>query len=469
MAEVRATYDDPGEARKAMIALERHGIDAAYINVDQAAGMRAAKTDDAMREPDMAVTREVGTRSATTSFIGAVVLGAIGLGVAAALSGGDKTAMLMGGLGGVIVGGLLGMLWGGYGSMAATEEWGESFEARGPVTLSVTVRDGEDVIDLRDRVGRLVARPGDGVAVRARRGVVEQPVDRRLDRLAQHVLPLAGLVVGLGPRQPEDVGEEALGEAVTAHDLLGQLLAPVGEADGALGGAHQALAGHAPDHLRDRRPGDAEPLGDAGLDDVEVVLAQLEDGLAVLLERGVQQLGHVPEAYGGGRERGMADATRELVVRYRDPEQARAAIVALERRGIDADHIHLTAPGVGAPTTDGATRQVDKAVAKRVGRRSLGTSVVLALLLGAMGAVLGWFVSGGDSTAMLLTAAGCFMAGGALGFVYGGYSGIAVSDEWGETFEATGPATLTVDVADDEVIDLRKALETTDPMEITVS
>jgi hypothetical protein len=165
----------------------------------------------------------------------------------------------------------------------------------------------------------------------------------------------------------------------------------------------------------------------------------------------------------------MADATRELVVRYRDPEQARAAIVALERRGIDADNIHLTAPGVGAPTTDGATRQVDKAVAKRVGRRSLGTSVVLALLLGAMGAVLGWFVSGGDSTAMLLTAAGCFMAGGALGFVYGGYSGIAVSDEWGETFEATGPATLTVDVADDEVIDLRKALETTDPMEITVS
>ena len=36
------------------------------------------------------------------------------------------------------------------------------------------------------------------------------------------VLPLAGLLVGLGPREPEDVGEEPLGQAVAAHDLLGQ-------------------------------------------------------------------------------------------------------------------------------------------------------------------------------------------------------------------------------------------------------
>ena len=68
-----------------------------------------------------------------------------------------------------------------------------------------------DVVGARDRI-----------AVRARGRVAEQAVDRRLDALADHVLPLAGLVMGLGPRQAEDVGEEALGETVAAHDPLGQ-------------------------------------------------------------------------------------------------------------------------------------------------------------------------------------------------------------------------------------------------------
>ena len=44
---------------------------------------------------------------------------------------------------------------------------------------------------------------------------------------------------------------------------------------------------HPLDHLGHGRAGDLEPLGDAGLDDVDVVLLELEDRLAVLLERGV--------------------------------------------------------------------------------------------------------------------------------------------------------------------------------------
>ena len=40
-----------------------------------------------------------------------------------------------------------------------------------------------------------------------------------------HVLPLAGFLVGVGPGEPEDVGEEPLGEAVTAHDPLSEALA----------------------------------------------------------------------------------------------------------------------------------------------------------------------------------------------------------------------------------------------------
>ena len=97
------------------------------------------------------------------------------------------------------------------------------------------------------------------------------------------MLPLAGLGVGVGPRETEDVGQEALGQAVAAHHALGQAEAVVGEADGAVDG-DQALLLHAVDHLGHRRPGHVEPLGDAGLDDVDVVLAQLEDRLAVLLE-----------------------------------------------------------------------------------------------------------------------------------------------------------------------------------------
>ena len=67
----------------------------------------------------------------------------------------------------------------------------------------------------------------------------------------------AGLLVGVGPREPEDVGEEALGQAVAAHDLLGQVAAPLRLslilplADG-----DEALVLHALDHLRHRRPGD---------------------------------------------------------------------------------------------------------------------------------------------------------------------------------------------------------------------
>jgi hypothetical protein len=166
----------------------------------------------------------------------------------------------------------------------------------------------------------------------------------------------------------------------------------------------------------------------------------------------------------------MAEQTRELVATYRDAESARAAITALERHGVDADRIRLVdAPGVGAPVTDAAQREVDHAATSPIARRSLGTAVVLSVVFAAAGAVIGWFASGGDPTAMLLAAAGGFMAGGALGFVYGGYAGLAVSDEWGETFESHGPTTISVEAPSDDVIDLRDALASTHPERVQVS
>ena len=100
------------------------------------------------------------------------------------------------------------------------------------------------------------------------------------------MFPLAGLVVRLGPAQLEHVGEEHLGEAVAPHDAFAEAATLVGQADPVVGG-DQALGFEALHHLADRRPRHLEPFGDARLDDLDVVLVQLEDALAVLLEGGM--------------------------------------------------------------------------------------------------------------------------------------------------------------------------------------
>ena len=79
--------------------------------------------------------------------------------------------------------------------------------------------------------------------------------------------------------------------------------AGVGERDAGCGRRRRSPSAQPLDHLRDRRPGHHEPFGDAGLDDVDVVLAELEDRLAVLLERwvplGSLVLSHPPESTAG--------------------------------------------------------------------------------------------------------------------------------------------------------------------------
>ncbi len=63
-----------------------------------------------------------------------------------------------------------------------------------------------------------------------------------------------------------------------------------GEGDGGVRGRSSPRCPFA-DHLRHRRPRDLEAFGDPSLDDVDVVLAQLPDRLAVLLERRVVLVG----------------------------------------------------------------------------------------------------------------------------------------------------------------------------------
>lgn len=160
----------------------------------------------------------------------------------------------------------------------------------------------------------------------------------------------------------------------------------------------------------------------------------------------------------------------EVLVTYKDPESARRAIRTLESHGVDAARIHLaSAPGAHVPKTDEAMREPDMAMTGTVGRRSLGTAAVVSLVLGAIGGAVGWFASGGDQTGAAIGALGGFMAGGALGFFYGGASALAVSEEWGDTFETTGETTLTLSVPDAEVIDLRDHIDSTDPDRVLVT
>jgi hypothetical protein len=160
----------------------------------------------------------------------------------------------------------------------------------------------------------------------------------------------------------------------------------------------------------------------------------------------------------------------EVLVTYRDPESARRAIRSLESRGVDAARIHLTqAPGAHVAKTDAAMREPDMAVTRNVGRRGLGTAAVASVVLAAIGGAIGWFASGGDQTGAAIGAMGGFCAGGTLGFFYGGASALAVSEEWGDTFETTGETTLTLTVEDEHVVDLRDHIDATDPERVLVT
>src|SRR5690348_4954047 len=106
--EVVATYPNAEAARTAIKALERHGIDAERIRMIDTPGLRAPKTDEALRDPDMAVTRKVGSRAAVGGLAMAVVVGVAAFVVTRLALDAAPGAALMFGVGGFIAGGALG-------------------------------------------------------------------------------------------------------------------------------------------------------------------------------------------------------------------------------------------------------------------------------------------------------------------------------------------------------------------------
>jgi len=166
----------------------------------------------------------------------------------------------------------------------------------------------------------------------------------------------------------------------------------------------------------------------------------------------------------------MAEAMKEVVATYPSAEAARSAIQALERKGIDAERIRMIdAPGLRTPKTDDAMREPDMAVTRTVGSRAAVVGVAVAVVVGVAAFVVTRFAFDAAPGAALMFGVGGVVAGGAIGMLFGGYSTLAVSGEWGESFEATGPATIAVHAPADDVIDLRDAVSATNPDRIAVS
>lgn len=161
----------------------------------------------------------------------------------------------------------------------------------------------------------------------------------------------------------------------------------------------------------------------------------------------------------------------ELRATYPDADAARAAISTLERHGIDANDIHFVHDprGVHEAKTGEATREIDMAATHEVGKRSFKASLALSTIGAIAGFVGGWLWSDGEMGPALMAGVGFWIVGGVLGFLYGGYSGLAVSEEWSDSFESRGgTAMVEVHVPDDQLIDLRERLESTHPMDVTV-
>ena len=84
-------------------------------------------------------------------------------------------------------------------------------------------------LDVREEYAVLASALDDRVAVRAGRRVADRGQHPLLQHRGHRVLEALGLLVNLVPRHAEDVGQEALDQAVAADDRLRLVAALLGE------------------------------------------------------------------------------------------------------------------------------------------------------------------------------------------------------------------------------------------------
>ncbi len=143
----------------------------------------------------------------------------------------------------------------------------------------------------------------------------------------------------------------------------------------------------------------------------------------------------------GMGERNFAE--HNVMAVYPTVELARAAVTALERKGVEGGNIELLgagAEGADEPQTNVEQRKADMAMTGAVGRRSLVGiligAVIGAIVVAGLALLIDALVGIGETAAVLIGGA----LGGALfgvmgGLFYGGASALPTSDAWGETFE----------------------------------
>lgn len=148
-------------------------------------------------------------------------------------------------------------------------------------------------------------------------------------------------------------------------------------------------------------------------------------------------------------------ADHNLVATYADPEHARSAIEALERKGIEAGNITLLGQGAepaAAPETNVDQRRSDLAATGTVGKRAMSGLVagaVLGALLGAIGGYLVHELADVGPSAMVVVVGAALAFGGMGAYAggwYGGASALPVSEAWGDTFESLRPGETCVAV-----------------------
>jgi hypothetical protein len=152
-------------------------------------------------------------------------------------------------------------------------------------------------------------------------------------------------------------------------------------------------------------------------------------------------------------------AAHNVVATFDGPAEARAALMLLERRGVESGDIELFGPGMDGsalPLTNDEQRQTDGAAVTAVERRG-----GLGILIGAFaGGVIGGgiaAIASGDSGPVLAGALAGALLLGALGFLWGGFSAMSVNEQWGDTF-APGEGETSVAVHSDDAAEVETAL-----------
>jgi hypothetical protein len=132
-----------------------------------------------------------------------------------------------------------------------------------------------------------------------------------------------------------------------------------------------------------------------------------------------------------------------IVATFRSPEDARAAIEALEHHGIDGVEI-----GVPRPASDDRPPSVDRRTLLHVGGRA-GKGIAAGIVVGA-----GSFAAAGVVLLVIGLPAGAFvgmvLAGAAIGGTAGAFigveRGVGMSESWEHTFHEPRGHTVPVEV-----------------------